>query len=87
MREPESSRAPYGARGLKYNTECRFVKKNLSRPVWGAWIEIYMVAPPCLPPVWSRPVWGAWIEIITQTLVAQMAGGSRPVWGAWIEIA
>ena len=36
----------------------------LSRPVWGAWIEIcYMVTPPCLPPV-SRPVWGAWIEIV-----------------------
>ena len=33
-----------------------------SRPVWGAWIEIFgAVASAAQLP--SRPVWGAWIEI------------------------
>ena len=33
-------RAPYGARGLKYHHPLRVEKLSLSRPVWGAWIEI-----------------------------------------------
>ena len=35
---------------------------DLSRPVWGAWIEMGMRPrmPQTLP---SRPVWGAWIEM------------------------
>ena len=34
----------------------------MSRPVWGAWIEIFAVSAlqEAAP---SRPVWGAWIEI------------------------
>ena len=35
---------------------------TMSRPVWGAWIEIRFLSLPILPAS-SRPVWGAWIEI------------------------
>ena len=36
-------RAPYGARGLKYDTAGTLLAywNNKSRPVWGAWIEIH----------------------------------------------
>ena len=33
-------RAPYGARGLKYCGHPVYGRSVLSRPVWGAWIEI-----------------------------------------------
>ena len=33
-----------------------------SRPVWGAWIEIFLPREMGQAPE-SRPVWGAWIEI------------------------
>ena len=35
----------------------------LSRPAWGAWIEIERVMLPLHHPAMSRPAWGAWIEI------------------------
>ena len=35
-----SSRAPYGARGLKFHRDLCTILVNVSRPVWGAWIEI-----------------------------------------------
>ena len=56
----------------------------LSRPVWGAWIEIGLKTNP-KKLLRSRPVWGAWIEIckcVDQPLLSR----ARPVWGAWIEI-
>ena len=57
----------------------------LSRPVWGAWIEIVISA--TINAVFmSRPVWGAWIEISVSGLMYTDSGTSRPVWGAWIEI-
>ena len=34
----------------------------VSRPVWGAWIEIHIHTHIIVNSV-SRPVWGAWIEI------------------------
>ena len=34
----------------------------LSRPVWGAWIEIILACNKTVTTK-SRPVWGAWIEI------------------------
>ena len=37
--------------------------KFLSRPVWGAWIEIESRRDQTAKPRRSRPVWGAWIEI------------------------
>ena len=36
-----ASRAPYGARGLKYVVFADHPALLLSRPVWGAWIEIH----------------------------------------------
>ena len=35
-----TGRAPYGARGLKYCGQYKRYGDFLSRPVWGAWIEI-----------------------------------------------
>ena len=57
------SRAPYGARGLKFLLSLVVCPVLLSRPVWGAWIEI-LVVPQDSEEVMSRPVWGAWIEMI-----------------------
>ena len=34
-------RAPYGARGLKFESLGILGACDESRPVWGAWIEIY----------------------------------------------
>ena len=34
----------------------------VSRPVWGAWIEMFLTVF-VIAPILSRPVWGAWIEI------------------------
>ena len=56
----------------------------LSRPAWGAWIEIFdnglMTALGA-----SRPAWGAWIEI-NMHVATVFPGSSRPAWGAWIEM-
>ena len=42
--DPANSRAPYGARGLKFLLSLNFgVTRHGSRPVWGAWIEIPFV--------------------------------------------
>ena len=40
-----------------------------SRPVWGAWIEIWLFGLRSPLRVRSRPVWGAWIEIPLQVLL------------------
>ena len=51
-----------------------------SRPVWGAWIEIWRADGQKYQYSRSRPVWGAWIEIfltgfvIAPTLVAPRMG-------------
>ena len=37
------SRAPYGARGLKYHQPVASQYRQQSRPVWGAWIEIQVL--------------------------------------------
>ena len=37
------SRAPYGARGLKCCVALYPSPSQLSRPVWGAWIEILKI--------------------------------------------
>ena len=80
------SRAPYGARGLKSGPGGNTLHySRMSRPVWGAWIEIStpvstMTDIRCRAPYgarglklpgWSRRIWRP---------------SSRPVWGAWIEI-
>ena len=51
-------RAPYGARGLKLPGVFATFGDSLSRPVWGAWIEIEYV--PCAAGVFvSRAPYGA----------------------------
>ena len=50
----------------------------LSRPVWGAWIEIASSAWGHAFPGWSRPVWGAWIEIGYQYEDLQLVVGRAP---------
>ena len=58
----------------------------LSRPVWGAWIEIpsgrrWRPSTPGRAPYGARG-----LKFLRECLVAG-AAKSRPVWGAWIEIA
>ena len=48
-----ASRAPYGARGLKFAIIVMGVVIRASRPVWGAWIEIVYV------PITSSDSWVA----------------------------
>ena len=43
----------------------------VSRPVWGAWIEIEKYYEVRANGRRSRPVWGAWIEIISYTVGIQ----------------
>ena len=57
----------------------------LSRPAWGAWIEITQNAIQRYDSITSRPAWGAWIEMPSDKLIAAISM-SRPAWGAWIEI-
>ena len=57
----------------------------MSRPAWGAWIEIVLMSTR-KPSAWSRPAWGAWIEMMRSTWATRLTKPSRPAWGAWIEI-
>ena len=73
-----SSRAPYGARGLKYMKHYQPRDRRRSRPVWGAWIEIGTGAGQQGADGRSRPVWGAWIEILAPVSVFRPALGRAP---------
>ena len=66
-------RAPYGARGLKQNTQHSSRKSRGSRPVRGAWIETRYL-PHQIPAVRSRPVRGAWIETTALSNVQAKTG-------------
>ena len=59
---------------------------GMSRPVWGAWIEIVSGLMYTDSGTKSRPVWGAWIEIVSGLMYTDSGTKSRPVWGAWIEM-
>ena len=50
----------------------------MSRPAWGAWIE--MSSPPLdsRPLLKSRPAWGAWIEIKGSGKSLYMSRGRAP---------
>ena len=51
-------RAPYGARGLKSGEQAQLHNGLLSRPVWGAWIEIALPPDPLpIPRVAPRMGW------------------------------
>ena len=58
----------------------------LSRPAWGAWIEICGRSTRQRTTDWSRPAWGAWIEITDTLKESKNNFESRPAWGAWIEM-
>ena len=49
-----------------------------SRPVWGAWIEIYLDQIVQYLANMSRPVWGAWIEIFIQSSRCSTVSGRAP---------
>ena len=57
----------------------------LSRPAWGAWIEMVSVTASTGAVKQSRPAWGAWIEM-PEPCSRNFFRWSRPAWGAWIEI-
>ena len=71
LRLTAPSRAPRGARGLKFKALPKAQRHILSRPARGAWIEIqysywaYM---------WnrSRPARGAWIEILSKSSICTL---------------
>ena len=58
----------------------------LSRPVWGAWIEIVGAMLALLATMVSRAPYGArGLKLLIGGAIG-IFGRSRPVWGAWIEI-
>ena len=57
------SRAPHGARGLKWSVDLNTTPISPSRPARGAWIEIAHVFVILAHLARSRPARGAWIEI------------------------
>ena len=52
--------------------------KGMSRPVWGAWIEITWANTTTNATLTSRPVWGAWIEIWHQPSPSPPLPGRAP---------
>ena len=82
----QDSRAPQGARGLKF-TPVEGVPESdtTSRPARGAWVEIRTWGWYTTLPYPSRPARGAWVEI--QPLWPSLTCvRSRPARGAWVEI-
>ena len=61
------SRSPHGERGLKSEYIRKTIRKLLSLPAWGAWIEI-LDAEGLNAKYESLPAWGAWIEMRLGTL-------------------
>ena len=59
----------------------------LSRPVWGAWIEILLTADLSAIVCTSRPVWGAWIEIIHRRPEGDKAPGRAPYGARGLKFA
>ena len=57
----------------------------LSRPVWGAWIEILGTITQTLV-AQSRAPYGARGLKFAHSVTVELYEPSRPVWGAWIEI-
>ena len=80
------SRAPHGARGLKWFFNSWYIPGTNGRAPHGA-RGLKYVEPPMRQgyDFRSRPAWGAWIEITT-VLPSTSMRMSRPARGAWIEI-
>ncbi len=79
-----AGRTPHGVRGLKFDGEPWPIKKAVSHPPRGAWIEILTVNS-VLPFFLSHPPRGAWIEIAGGDCQALLPA-SHPPRGAWIEM-
>ena len=79
------SRAPYGARGLKFPGDSQG-EAGARRAPYGARGLKSEKPDNQNTSKESRPVWGAWIEILQVQQVSPDCKTSRPVWGAWIEI-
>ena len=79
------SRAPQGARGLKYCFGDGPLWTFWSRPARGAWVEISPCRR-CCPCSGSRPARGAWVEIPDYRRRQRPWLQSRPARGAWVEI-
>ena len=62
MSYEDISRAPYGARGLKFGKHAHMLPDIASRPIRGAWIEM-QDGSNGTNYITSRPIRGAWIEI------------------------
>ena len=79
-----SSRAPQGARGLKFFT-CSPLPRDTRRAPQGARGLKSSLPDICTMVLGSRPARGAWVEILL--LVGRLSTlGSRPARGAWVEI-
>ena len=85
VRQALVSRAPYGARGLKSSAYERRLIYESSRPVWGAWIEIFQLDMDSSNKT-SRAPYGARGLKFCKAVIFPVVFLSRPVWGAWIEI-
>ena len=79
------SRAPQGARGLKFECTEYPAGSDSSRPARGAWVEILFQQGQTLPRS-SRPARGAWVEISSALHPRPPEHQSRPARGAWVEI-
>ena len=81
-------RAPYGARGLKFGVLLMVATcVMLSRPVWGAWIEIDCITEHRISREKGRAPYGARGLKLLSLFPHRQEWESRPVWGAWIEIS
>ena len=67
FRHAPECRSPYGERGLKCRPARDADNGIRSLPVWGAWIEMFLLAGDVIQGRPSLPVWGAWIEMPQKT--------------------
>ena len=85
-RQNAPSRAPQGARGLKFDARQGKIIHRRSRPARGAWVEITLARSRRRRRTPSRPARGAWVEISTFIGATRPSAASRPARGAWVEI-
>ena len=82
-----SGRAPYGARGLKFEAPVQGTQGDGRAPYGARGLKSHSPSFCVFCIIWSRPVWGAWVEIDLSELTRALSDvPSRPVWGAWVEM-
>ena len=79
-----SSRAPQGARGLKFFNAREWQAVNASRPARGAWVEISTAVPPERITCGRAPQGARGLKYRPLHHVQQHLR-SRPARGAWVE--